>query len=441
MHIRVLTLFPQLYDSFLKTSIVGKSLINEKCSIKIDSLINYKDNNKKIDSPIVGHGNGMLIGPEIIERSLENSENTKPSFKIFFSPHGKKLNQHLLHDLYNKIIKSENNVTLICGRYEGIDARAEEHYADEIISIGDYVLMGGDLPAMVFIEALLRLIPNIIKESQSVEDDSFEGPFLDTPHFTGLPSWKDKLIPPILKSGHHKEIYNWRRKQAINRTLYYNFEWLKKHRFTQKEKQEIFTEIPPHYCVLMHNDVVLPDNTIGTSSVTSIDIHDIARSAKTYGIKEYFIVTKLEAQQEIVKGFLSFWHEGKGSLIEKNQRRDAIKQVSLEQNLENVINLIIEREKIKPLVIATSSKWTIAHERFITYHDQGILWKAKKPILLVFGTAHGLSKEIMDKCDFRLIPLEGFSDFNFLSVRSAVAIILDRWLGINSKYIENKENT
>lgn len=439
MNIHILSLFPDLYTVFLQSSIIGKAIYSKKIVITLDSLMNHSIQNKRIDVPIAGHGSGMLIAPDVIERAIDKC-NHKKAFKIFFSPHGKKLNQKMLYDLKEKITLHNNQVILVAGRYEGIDARAEEEYANEIISIGDYVLMGGDLPAMVFIESITRLVSGVIKEESSVKEDSFEGPLLDSPHYGGPNTWKNKTIPLILKSGNHKIIKEWRLNQSIKRTLLTNVDWLKKNFLPCALKKEIIKNIPSHYCVLMHNEVMLPDQTVGTSSVTSIDIHDIARSSKTYGINHFFIVTKLEAQQKLVSDFLSFWHHGKGSAILKNQRGEAMKNVSLSQNLENVIDSIIEKEKIKPLIIATSSRTSIPHHRFITYHDQSLIWSQNRPILFLLGTAHGLSEELMNKCDYRLLPIEGLSDFNFLSVRSAAAIIFDRWLGLNPSDIINTIN-
>ncbi len=431
MKLSIATLFPNVFDEFLKTSLIGKSIKNKIIEIdKINMLeIAGKD---RIDTPIAGHGSGMIIKAEIIEKIIEQTKKKEGNpFTIFFSPHGKKLDQKKLHEIYEKVNENKKNILLISGRYEGIDARAEDEYADEIISIGDYVLMGGDLPAMIFIESFCRLIPGIVGNEESVKNDSFESPLVDSPHFRNPDTWKNKKIPEILKSGDHKKIEDWRRKESIKRTANENFDWWRKNKTSQKDRTEFLKSIPNHYCALLHNDVMMPDGKTGESSVTSIDIHDIARSSATYGIKHYFLVTRLEAQQKIIDKFLNFWHET-GDLINEN-RSFALKNVSWKCELKEVIEKITkENNGIAPICIATSSRREIPHKNMISFFDQGKIWKLNRPVLFIFGTAHGISPKIMEKIEFRLHPIEGMEEFNFLSVRSAAAIIFDRWFGINN---------
>lgn len=438
MDIKIVSLFPQLYHEFLSTSLIKRARETNKVSVEVKSLLNYVKPGVRVDAPTVGHGAGMLLKAEVIDEALQDAgvkkqKNVIDPLVIFFSPHGKSLDQRYAHELYEKIKQRDGKLVLCTSRYEGIDARAEEYYADELISIGNYVLMGGDLPAMVLLEAILRFVPGIVGREESVKEDSFEGLYVDHPHYAEPDIWKGKQIPPILKSGNHKKIALWREEEARKRTVFHHFQWLKSQITSRKERSAIAQTIPNHYCALMHNDIMLPDGTVGTSSVTSIDIHDLARSSRTYGIKHYFVVTRLEAQQKLVKHFLSFWQEGEGVEYNKN-RHDALQYVSLLATYDEVIASITEKEGVTPIVIVTSSRDTISKAPFITYYDQGKVWALKRPVLFIFGTAHGLSPAFMDTCDFRLLPLEGFSDFNFLSVRSAAAIILDRWLGINPCY-------
>jgi tRNA (guanine37-N1)-methyltransferase len=395
---------------------------------------------KRVDSPVVGHGSGMLLGTEIIEKAYNKAlsfHDIKP-FTIFFSPHGKILDQRVLELLHQKIKDRGNNVLLYAGRYEGYDVRAEEEYADEIISIGNYVLMGGDLPAMVFIESILRLIPGVIGKENSVLQDSFQSPYLDYPHYAQPQEWHGKEIPVILKSGNHKALLEWRSEEARKRTMLRNFQWWRESEVPLLERKACKKHIPHHYAVLLHNDVMVPGNNPGEpnksseSSVTSIDIHDISRSCATYGIKNYFVVTRLLAQQKLVEIFLSFWHDDRGQEYNAN-RAFALNNTFLKTELSEVIAEVKKLEGIEPLLIVTSSRREIEHKNFITFHDQEKIWSQGRPIIFVFGTAHGINPKIMNQCDYRLIPLEGMEEFNFLSVRSAAAIVFDRWLGMNQK--------
>ena len=162
-----------------------------------------------------------------------------------------------------------------------------------------------------------------------------------------------------------------------------------------------------------------------------MDIHDIARSAATYGLKKYFIVTPLSDQQRIVKKLLEFWQTEVGAGYNP-QRFEALKSVILVSTLEEALKQIEHDENAQPLLIATSAK---AHPNVpvITYYDQERVWCLKRPVVFILGTARGLSQSLIEKCDFLLGPVKGFSVFNHLSVRSAAAIIFDRWLGINPK--------
>jgi len=431
MRISIVTLFPSLYDPFLNTSLVHRAIEAGHVAFSVENLFNYCAPKERIDSPTFGHSAGMLIKPEVIQKAIEQQEAVHgSSHKIFFSPHGKKLDQALLKKLV-KNFQDKKHIMLLPARYEGMDARVEDCYADELISIGDYVLMGGDLPAMVLIEGLLRLIPGVIGKQESVEEESFSGPFVDHPEFTAPVEWKGCQVPEVIRSGNHAEIVAWRRKAAAGRTVFHHFEWLRSHVIKKEDIALASSFTPHHYVILMHSQVMLEQGREGTSSVTSLDIHDIARSAATYGIKKYFIVTPLADQQKIVRKLLEFWQTEVGAEYNP-QRFEALKSVMLVSTIDEAMHEIEQQEAKKPLLIATSAK---QHENVpsITYFDQEKVWEPRRPVVFIFGTARGLAPSLIEKCDFLLGPLKGFSTFNHLSVRSAAAIIFDRWFGINNR--------
>ncbi len=321
---------------------------------------------------------------------------------------------------------------LLPARYEGMDHRVEQLYSDCTLSIGDYVLMGGDLPAMVFLEGFLRFVPGVVGKQDSVEQDSFSGAFVDYPAYTAPVEWNGLKVPDILRSGNHAQINEYRKEQAAKDTVLNHFDWLKSHVNNKDDIQVARKFIPKHYVALMHTEVLLPNGSnsiVGTTSVTSMDIHDIARSSKTYGLENYFIVTPLVDQQKIVNTLLSFWQTGQG--VDYNyQRHTALNNVILQDNLDEVIKNIEQKEGCKPILIATSAK-QVEDIKNITFYDQQRVWQKNRPVLLILGTGKGLSEQLMSRCDYILAPINGFSDFNHLSVRSAAAIIFDRWLGIN----------
>lgn len=432
MNISILSVFPQLYQPFLQTSLIRRAQEQKLVQFNLADFFSFVAPKERIDSPTFGHGAGMLIKPDVVQKGIEMLEsNHGKAYKIFFSPHGKKLDQKLLTQIADDL-KAREHLMLIPARYEGMDARVEEFYADQVISVGDFVLMGGDLPAMTLLEGLLRLIPGVVGKQESVTADSFSGPFVDYPEYTMPVVWQGKEVPEVVRSGNHAAIAAWRAAQAIERTVNGHFKWLSEHYVSDAQKKSVLQAIPNHYVALMHSQVVTGDgDRVGNTSVTSIDIHDIARSAKTYGIKNYFIVTALLDQQKIVRKLLDFWQTG-GGVDYNASRHEAVKQVELVDDLQVAIDHIERKEGVKPLIIATSARET-EHVKQITYHDQGIVWSQKRPVLLIFGTGRGLAPELLARCDYLLVPVEGLTSYNHLSVRSAVAIILDRWLGLNIK--------
>lgn len=430
MKISIISVFKQLYEPFLNTSLIKRAQQKDIISIDILSFFDFVKPKERIDAPSFGPGAGMLIKPTVVEKAIDTSEEQYGSaFKIFFSPHGKKLNQQLLKRIA-AMAQKKGHLMLIPARYEGMDARVEEKYADEIVSVGDFVLMGGDIPVMLLLEGMLRLIPGVVGKEESVIHDSFSGPFVDYPEYTQPVEWNGMRVPDIVRSGNHGKIEEWRHEKAVQISVQHHFNWMRSWPLSDAQKQSASRFIPPHYIVLMHDDVLVgPDNRVGTSSVMSIDIHDIARSSATYGIEQFFIVTPLKDQQNIVRSFLSFWQEGSGVTYNK-KRHQAIERVVLESDLDNVIKHIEKKEGKRPYIIATSACPT-RQVPMLAYDQQAAVWHDGRPILLLFGTAQGLSQAVIERSDYLLSPVEGFTKFNHLSVRSAVAIVLDRWLGIH----------
>jgi tRNA (guanine37-N1)-methyltransferase len=439
MIISIITLFPDLYSAFLKTSLVRRAQEQGYITVTLHNLFDFCKPKERVDSPPFGHGAGLLLRPDIVEKGVDAQEATYGSaYKIFFSPQGQKLNQDILQTIAQESSK-KGHIMLLPARYEGMDARVEEYYADCIISLGDFVIMGGDLPAMVLMEGLFRLFPGVVGKQESVKYESFSGPFLDYRHYTQPVVWKGRTVPDVVRSGNHAQIEKFNREDAVQRTVLHHFDWLRSHIRSADDKALAERCIPAHYAVLMHTNVLLEGGREGTSSVTSLDIHDIARSARTFGIKKYFIVTPLVDQQKVIRKLLDFWKTDVG-ITYNPSRHEALNNVILASTIDEVITHIEHLENAQPLLIATAAR-KHQHAQSITYYDQERVWSLRRPILFVFGTARGLAFSLISRCEFILEPIEGFSEFNHLSVRSAAAIIFDRWLGINSvkEYYESKK--
>lgn len=429
MKVSVLTVFPDLYTDFLKTSLIKRAQQEGTIEFDVAGFSDFCQPKERLDAPTAGHGSGMAIRPEVVQRAVDGLEKKHgTAFRIFLTPQGKKLDQNKAQELA-KIFQEKEHVMLVAGRYEGIDARAQKKYADLEISIGDYILMGGDLPAMVLLESTLRYLPGVVGKQESVQKDSFSGPFVDFPPYTAPPrEWEGQAIPEVLLSGNHAAIEKWRQEFSASLTVREHFEWLRSNCQEKKDRELAADYIPHHYIALLHDQVIVEQGRVGTSSVTSLDIHDIARSAKTYGIKGYSLVTPLKDQQRIVNTILDFWHT---TGIEYNrQRHEAVKLIDMHNSLKEVIDAIEKKEGKKPLLVGTSAQ-SVGQAELITYKDQAQVWAQGRPVLFIFGTAKGIAAEVLEGCDYVLLPIEGFTQFNHLSVRSAVAVILDRWLGVN----------
>ncbi len=204
MKIDILTLFPKMFDGFLNESIIKRAINNNKVEVNIiDFRENSPLNNKQVDDTIYGGGPGMLLRPEPIFETIDKIR-TEDSYIIILSPEGIKYNQKVANDLINK-----KHIILICGHYEGYDERIKT-LADEIISIGDYILTGGEIPAMAISDSIIRLLPDVINKD-SLESESFDTEYYDYPSYTKPAIYRDMKVPDVLISGNHALIAEWRK--------------------------------------------------------------------------------------------------------------------------------------------------------------------------------------------------------------------------------------
>lgn len=231
MKFDVLTLFPEMFEP-IKQSVIGRA--KEKGLIEIN-LINIrdfsKDKHKKVDDTVYGGGAGMLIKPDVVWEAY-NSVKSQNSRVIYLTPQGKRLCQSKVEEL----AKSEEYLILLCGHYEGIDQRVLDKIVDEEISIGDYVLTGGEIPAMVLIDSVSRYIDGVITEG-STEEESFSNGLLEYPQYTRPEEFQGIKVPEVLQSGHHENINKWRRREAIKTTYIKRPELLEKVNLTDEEEK------------------------------------------------------------------------------------------------------------------------------------------------------------------------------------------------------------
>ncbi len=214
MRFDVVTLFPELIDIYTKNGIIGRAVENNLFDIGYANLRDYsEDKHKKVDDYPYGGGPGMLLKPEPMFNALDAIKKDN-SYIIYLSPKGSLFSQNKAKELSGK-----EHIVLIAGHYEGIDQRIIDKYVDEEISMGDYVLTSGELPALMLIDAVGRLLPGVLGCDESSVEESHSGSLLEYPQYTRPEKYKDMEVPEILLSGHHKNIEEWRLYKAIEITL------------------------------------------------------------------------------------------------------------------------------------------------------------------------------------------------------------------------------
>ena len=217
MRVQVLTIFPELFEPFLSTSLIGKAREKELLEVGVHDLRGFtEDRHRSVDDEPYGGGGMVMTAPPWI-RAVRALSETGFSWRVLLSPQGARLDDAKVRELAARGARGEELI-LLCGRYEGIDERVRETVVDEEISIGDYVLSGGELPAMVLIEALSRQVPGVVGLADSVANDSFRSGLLDHPHYTRPPVVEGLAVPAVLTSGDHAAIQRWRQGEAMRAT-------------------------------------------------------------------------------------------------------------------------------------------------------------------------------------------------------------------------------
>lgn len=213
----IITIFPEIFHAYLSTGILKRALQKRLIEVKVHNLRDFtKDRHRTVDDYPYGGGAGMVMKPEPFFTAVEAvcPERTERRV-IMLSPAGKKFDQDMAMELSNE----PKRLLFLCGRYEAIDERVRIALVDNEISVGDYILTGGEMPALVIIDAVTRLIPGVVGDKNSIEAESFSWGILDYPHYTRPSVFNDLAVPEVLLSGNHKNIRRWRRKEALRRTL------------------------------------------------------------------------------------------------------------------------------------------------------------------------------------------------------------------------------
>ena len=237
MNFHVLTLFPDMIRDGMNTSIIGRAIAGGFLDIQAVNIRDYAFNkHQKVDDYPYGGGAGMLMQAEpvyLAYQSVEEKIGYRPRV-VFLTPQGKVFNQEMAKDF-----AMEKDLVFLCGHYEGIDERVLEEIVTDYVSIGDYVLTGGELPAMVMMDSISRMVPGVLSNKESGETESFSGNLLEYPQYSRPEIWHGKQVPPVLLSGHHANVDTWRREQSVYRTAKWRPDLLKKADLTNKEWNQI----------------------------------------------------------------------------------------------------------------------------------------------------------------------------------------------------------
>ena len=235
MNFHILTLFPEMVINGLNTSILGRAVKEGHITINATNIRDFADNkHNHVDDYPYGGGAGMVIQPSPVFNAYEAACSTmsgKPRV-IYLTPQGKVFNQSMAEEF-----AKEENLIFLCGHYEGIDERVLEEIVTDNVSIGDYVLTGGELPAMVMIDAISRKVPGVLNNELSSDIETFYDNLLEYPQYTRPEEWHNKKVPEVLLSGHHGNIEKWRREKSLERTLKHRPELLKNANLSQKDKE------------------------------------------------------------------------------------------------------------------------------------------------------------------------------------------------------------
>lgn len=437
MRIDLVSLFPEWFASPLETALLGKArssgLVDVRCHNPRDLTT---DRHHTADDRPYGGGPGMVMLADPLVRLLRDltDAGTTSGAKtrmLVMSASGRPFTQAMAADLARA-----DHLVLVCGRYEGIDARVERLLPLEPVNVGDAVLNGGEAAAMLVLEAVSRLIPGFMGKEASGEEESFSAGLLEYPHYTRPETYEGLEVPEVLRGGDHARIARWRREQSLATTWRRRPEMLDKAPLSAGDL-EFLRALEPHerlgrhvYLALVHHPVMLERphektgrEKCGTTSLTNLDVHDIARCSRSYGLGGVFMVTPLEDQRQVLASILEHWTSGAGGRANPD-RAEALGLVHGTTNLEEAIGKVERMTGQRPLVIGTSAR------------PEGGLAPATvrdalraRPVLLVLGTGHGLAPQALEQCDAILRPVRWLDSYNHLPVRGAAAIILDRILG------------
>ncbi len=385
MIVTVFTPFPELLEPFSFSGVIGKAVEKGLISIRCVNPRDHADGHYgQIDDYAFG-GGGMVLMAEPLARAVGSAGPREGLFVIHPGPQGVVFGQSLAETLATK-----GHLVIVCGRYEGIDERFLEHFADLEISIGDYVLTGGELPAMVIIDAVARLIPGVVGQGEAVEEDSFFRSMLDTPHYTRPATWRGVPVPEVLTDGDHGKTRSWRRRQSITRTLARRPDLIARANIGPYLDRGVYVILVP-----------------ATGEVSRKEAEALGGLCGSFGCERALLVVPVEEDRRQLQG-------------------DPELKVKVVPSAESALEWVRKREKEEPFVIAFgdeeegSTHWLEA-KRLALVSGRPVVF------LVDHGTAGGAEKV---RADAVLAPPRGGKDDKSLfSRQDRLVVLLDRFFG------------
>lgn len=421
----IITLFPEFFSSPLEVSLMGRARENHLVKFNFINPRNFSSRpHRNVDDRPFGGGPGMLMQLEPLLGALDSINETGPILQM--SPSGAMFTAAWAKELANNAA-----ISLICGRYEGIDARLSSFYPIKETSICQAVLNGGEIAALAIIEAVCRFLPGFLGKDESSAEETFTDGLLEYPQFTRPENYKGLEVPKILLGGDHAQIANWRRNASLKKTLQTNSSMLTDAKL-KKGDVEFLGTMPRlrlgrniSFC-LCHYPVRLEHDRIGSSSLTNLDIHDIGRISRSYGMGPFYVLLSMREQRAILENILNHW---RNLSKEHEDRKRALSLVQPVENFTELEEKAIDYYGLKPIFIASSAAWPDDKKIKKVLSPEDIRSLCQNfPVVILLGTARGLDLKSLG-INFELLRPIRFLDENHLSVRAAAAIIADRVLG------------
>ena len=435
MRFTVVTLFPEFFAGPLTCAQIARA--REAGLIDFD-LVNPRDfstsRHSHVDDRPYGGGPGMVMSAEPLAAALRSV--ALPGRRLVLAPSGRPLTQAFAREL-----ALEPALTLVCGRYEGIDERLLEAEGLESVCVGEAVLNGGEAAALCLIEAVARLVPGFMGKEESGDAESFSDGLLEHPHYTRPEVYQQRQVPEVLRGGSHAAIARWRREASLKRTLTRRPELLREAPLDGADLNFLRGLPRPAtlgrslFLCLLHHPVLDKAGKTATVSLTNLDIHDMCRVSRTYELGGVLLATPLDDQRELGQRLLDHWTEGAGGRANPD-RAQALRLGRMVTGLDEAVSWVTGETGLAPKIVATCARTGYRpargrKERMIAFTPPALVrgWLKETPVLLVLGTSHGLAPEILERADAIVTPVRGFSAYNHLPVRSAAAILVDRLLG------------